>query len=358
MGSVRSSLNEADRCGLKVVLVMQDLINPMKAIDRKLLMTEGKAKIEPFVKEAMKHKSLIAYYLVDEPQDKDAYEYAAALKKIFAEIDPTRFSFTAGTWPKLNIKTMIDNVPMPVAMPESYPVWIRPYKVGIGDFRYQLFTNEWYEWEGSKTDAYDSRYIKDLADAYDILQSSIKGRAVLWPLVAAFQQPTNGPWDWRLPTPEELRCMTGIALAKGAKGIFFFAYCVLGYVKGDYPTLMPEIENQSKRLRKLGSILLKCEHVKMNIKISGGGSQVYGAGLAEAFKSPDGSIYLMLVNRNCVPTSKKDVLTVTMDMPQKIKPFRVYDVENRVPVNSKRLNTDKWQLDTKLDTGDYILIKL
>jgi hypothetical protein len=45
-----------------------------------------------------------------------------------------------------------------------------------------------------------------------------------WPFIQAFGGPATDGGKWALPTPEEVRCITFLALAERATGILYFSY--------------------------------------------------------------------------------------------------------------------------------------
>lgn len=121
----------------------------------------------------------------------------------------------------------------------------------------------------------------------------------MWPWIQSFHEFYEPPsWNWRPPTPEELRCITWILLAEGCKGLCWFGYHHMR-VFGDWAELSPEIKSLVEQVKPLTDILLRTSVVDNSAQIRGGGSRYYDNGLVETLRDPDGVLYVAVVNRNC-----------------------------------------------------------
>ena len=64
--------------------------------------------------------------------------------------------------------------------------------------------------------------------------------------------------DWVLPTPEEIRCMTYVAVIRGAQGILFYSHARKGdvsYIR-DHPEHWAYLRQLGKELQTLSPVLL------------------------------------------------------------------------------------------------------
>jgi hypothetical protein len=107
--------------------------------------------------------------------------------------------------------------------------------------------------------------IVDVAEHVDLARKAVKDRIPVWAVLQAFgyQNEKNKGWGWkREPTYQEMKAMTYLAIARGARGIFYFTYhgsqyfikdsprhwedlkAIVGELRAVYPLLVaPEVED-------------------------------------------------------------------------------------------------------------------
>lgn len=347
---LRSVLNQADAQNLRAILGFSPLIDSTNFASMTYL--QKKSALQPFVQEAMTHSSLLMYYLKDEPATATYYDpsnnwvqVAREVKAILAELDPPRVSFTAEVWNGGRLDNVVTNLGLSIAAPEAYPLWNYPWFSGVGDFRYAAFP--------------DFNNNIDLMAAYNSLYATVGSNAVIWPVIQAHQWPLPQPnWSARTPSPEELKCMTGIALALRAQGAFYFEYSTIQYY-GDYPTLMPVISQIAARLRNtIGPILQETLPIALATTVAGGGSGIYTNGVAGTFEASDGTLYLIAVNRNHAAFSTLQVTVNTLVGGRTITISNVADVEGLVSVTSAKLGANSWRFTLAPAAGDFAMVRI
>ena len=348
---LRSVMNQADALGLKVILGFSPLIDSPGFAG--MTYAQKKTALQPFVEEAKSHPSLLMYYLKDEPatatfydeSDVDWVDVASQVKSILEELDPSRISFTAEVFSGGRLNGVVNEVGMSIAAPEAYPLWGYPWFSGLGDYRYASFP--------------DFNNPIDLTAAYSNLYDSVGGNVVIWPVIQSHRWPVQQPgWSSRAPSAEEVRCMTGIALAKSARGAFFFEYSTMVYY-GDYPALMPELAKLTSRLRDtIGPILQETLPIELATTVSGGGSGFYANGVAGTFEASDGTLYLIAVNRNHEAFSTMQITVNTTISGKTIAIGNVADVEGQVSVTSAKLGENSWRFTLSPAAGNFTVIRI
>ena len=304
--SVASILRTAQDHNLKILLSLTPLVKKrlsrMSPDELRDVAEEAERELAPFVAEARKYPSLLGWHLADEPSGEKAINTAEILRQIFAELDPDHPGWTEGVWGVLERDTVpqIQGIQQDVYQPEVYPLWNRPYRCGVGDFRFAGFKPP-PDQEGP-----DDWITVDLVDQYRELRPLLRGRHV-WPWIQSFHEWHEAPgWDWRQPTPEELRCLTWISVAEGCRGLGWFGYHHMRTF-GDYVELFPEIKSLVVATRPLTDILLNTSVVDNLAQVRGGGSRYYARGLVETLRDTQGVCYVVVVNRNCEPRGDETV---------------------------------------------------
>jgi len=112
------------------------------------------------------------------------------VQRILAAVDPTRPAFSCFN-SRDSLVEVVDSTKLSEAVFDIYPIGAGARAQSLGGFVAAL-------------DAF--------TDAAE--------RNILWPVLQAFAKPSA----WRYPTPEELRAMTYLSLAAGARGVFYFLY--------------------------------------------------------------------------------------------------------------------------------------
>lgn len=190
---------------------------------------------------------------------------------------------------------------------------------------------------------------------------------------------------FRLPTPRELRCMTNLALAHGAKGIYYYtfsegyidyagynadstsdAWCQLAFVDTSgrvrdtafYNSLL-DINN---RIATLSPVLLNidCDNafklgdgVPLGSFVTGISDSFIQAGLFHHKTNPNDK-YFMLVNRHCLPT---DTLTVTVTI-SNVEPFFITDMLTGQPASGQLPAGANVPFSYKLQPGEGRLFRI
>lgn len=333
--SLSSMLNLADKLGLKVLVGLAPLVKTEILADIKTpaefdaKRAELKAKLAPFVEEAKKHPSLFAWWCGDEPSARglEVIKVAEKLRQLFVELDAERPSFCEGVWSVVDrdVTPWIANIKEPVFMPEVYPFWNSPFRVGVGDFRSSGFKPPTVAPGGKPVanvaglpgfqqgaaaaeaaKAKDGEWINvDIVDQYRQVRPMIGDRA-FWPWLQIFREKIQPGWDWRIPTVAEARCQAWIALAEGCHGLAWFGYEYLRN-SGDHVQMFPEVKSIIASVDPITDVLLDCK-VSENIATAvGGGSRYYTNALVETLRDGRGTPYLVVVNRNCEETGNSRV---------------------------------------------------
>ncbi len=186
----------------------------------------------------------------------------------------------------------------------------------------------------------DSNYNTELQDRWDrhllpILQSARDSTRTHEPPIPFWFIAQAHGWapGLRDPTKEEIRAMVHLALAHGAKGIYYFMYSshvdgdgvadIDGLVDGTYSTTgnekWTEVQALNEMLEELTGTLLQLTSDEV---FSGDSPEGFVFGLSDptdlhlgTFTHTDDSRsrYLMVVNELCQPTSTPRTTTVTLD---------------------------------------------
>jgi len=116
------------------------------------------------------------------------------------------------------------------------------------------------------------------------------------PLWMVVQACGHGLPGLRIPTPEEIRAMTYLSVAHGARGVFFFLYTsntqnehLIGL--DELPLQFVEVSRLALQLRAMGPTLLGLERV-------GPAPQANGELDVQMFRGRDGGEYAVVVNTN------------------------------------------------------------
>ena len=325
--SLASMLTLADKLGLKVLVgldplvkfeILQGIKTPAEFDTKR---AELKAKLTPFVEQAKKHPSLYAWWCGDEPNIKgvDTIKVAEKLRQLFVELDPERPAFCEGVWSVVerDVVPWLQHIKEPVFMPEVYPFWNSPFRVGIGDFRSSAFkyppsrkaesdATKVAGLPGFQQDVAALAMAKtkgeewinvDIVDQYREVRPMI-GERRMWPWLQIFRERIQPGWDWRIPTVAEARCQAWIALSQGSKGLCWFGYEYLRN-SGDHVQMFPEVKSIIAAVDPITDVLLDCKVAENIATVTGGGSRYYTNALVETLRDSGGTAYLVVVNRNC-----------------------------------------------------------
>lgn len=183
-------LGSAEEAGLKVILPaypLWDLAHRTELVSE----TDAHRAAKGAIERLGDRKALFRYQISDEP----SYAHVAnwiVLQRITAAVDPTRpvFSCFAGWRPEV-LSRVVSAAPMAEVPFDEYPITKDTPVDSLGAFVEKL----------------------------DNLRAAA-GPNPLWMVLQAFASPAF----WRYPTAGELRAMTYLSLAAGAKGVFYFLY--------------------------------------------------------------------------------------------------------------------------------------
>ena len=305
----RLRLDAAEAAGLRMGMHVNGL-----GVD---LEKHGPAFVEPAIKRIVEalgdSPALLSYAIDDEPVAGTEWQIAG-VKQIFEENDPNYaviFAVNAGLY--------------------SYELW-EPYvavhvpddyRIHFGDRR------PWHVGEMSK------------------LASKVSKRPH-WMVVQAFggvgNERKKGWGSYACPTPAELRLMTYLSLANGAKGIFYYnwagpagwrwaAFPVDGYGNPQAEGLLAEISRLGERLIPIGHLLLATQWADPLGSYVVQSKQTSERGLTlGVLKHRERNVtYLAVVNNN----PEQDLQgSVTILSKQADPAKRVYDLDALEPVSS------------------------
>jgi len=180
-------LASARENGIKVVLEVAPLVE---------LVSDGSAtesRVHAEAKRAYakigRYPSLVRYQIRDEPPPAAVPNWLL-VQRILAAIDPSRPAFSCFNSAE-SLAAVADSTKLAEAVFDIYPLSAGTAPQTLGGF----------------------------VRALEAFKDAARG-AALWPVLQAFAKPNA----WRYPTAEELRAMTYLSLAEGAKGVFFFLY--------------------------------------------------------------------------------------------------------------------------------------
>ncbi|MDD5596549.1 MAG: FlgD immunoglobulin-like domain containing protein [Victivallaceae bacterium] len=233
------------------------------------------------------HPALFAYYGNDEPTSLEAVRFALE-KRCLESVDP-KHPMLAAMVGMDNMKTLFKYMQPTILMLDIYPLTNKYNK--IGDFYLRL-----------------GDFNGDMTEYIDQAKAMLKSKVPLWGVVQAFG---NKAYHWRDPSAAEIRAMSYLFVAHGAKGLFYFSYrsqqgwngLVVGE-KGEIPTAkLKEISLLAKEFKVLGPTLCRLSAVggdKNVAAMKGGGNQYCKSGEIQTLvDEKNGRKYLALVNRDC-----------------------------------------------------------
>ena len=162
-----------------------------------------------------KHPALLAWYLMDEPESgKTVPEVLSAYEQLKRHDPAHPVGLVHSMFEAMSIfRDCAD-----FAMPDIYPVT-------------------------AKRDAPLATVARYVDEARRVRP---KGPAC-WPFIQAFGGPTTDGGKWALPTPQEVRCMTFLALARQATGILYFSYWPQG---GETWRSLPDLNREVEQIAR------------------------------------------------------------------------------------------------------------
>ena len=228
-------LQSAEEHGIKIVLEVGPLVG---LVSQEAPADEGAAyeKARYVYDKIGKYDSLLRYQIRDEPPPEMVPNWLLA-RRIMAALDPQRPVFSCFCHPP-SLARVTDRVALPEAVVDIYPHRGGTPPQSLGGF----------------------------LGAFETFEASAK-KNPMWLVLQAFAVPN--PKSWRYPSAEELRAVTYLSLAGGAKGIFYFIYQYMP----EYLWGMVDIEGRprpiyepcstlAKELQKLAPLILSLRPAK------------------------------------------------------------------------------------------------
>ena len=221
-------VKSAELAGLRVLIFPGVLLEKPEFDIKKVINT---------VKNLEKSPSILSWYLVEEPDSSNiAPKQIEELKGVIRYLDPHHSISIIISDPKkyINYANCSD-----IFMIERYPVPKQP--------------------------------IVDVAEHVDLARKAVKDRIPVWAVLQAFgyQNEKNKGWGWkREPTYQEMKAMTYLAIARGARGIFYFTYHGSQYFIKDSPLHWENLKTIVGELKAIYPILVGPEVQESVISIS------------------------------------------------------------------------------------------
>ncbi len=296
------ALEAAERWGIKVILHPAALTT---AIDEAI----GYASLhETTIRDTIRslkasvghYDALLGYYIKDEPWPEQADNVRIVNRMLTLE-DPEHPGFCAFA-KSGHLAHLMDTIDPAVCFFDYYPLSIYA-EVNPNSLR---------------------EYVASVDEAARLAAAN---RVPFWMIVQGCGITRN----LRVPTPEELRCMAFLALAHGAKGIFYFMYQTSGVVKGlltldNAPTARMEAAARlNKEIRQLEPILLDLTRVENQASVT-------GSHVVQTLVDSSGNLYVFLVNTDClhrtfpqVTVTQRGIVHVRDILQNRLIPFQATD---------------------------------
>jgi len=225
-------------------------------------------KVASAVEEFRNSPALLAWQLVDEPELKKTISLSdvAQLYKMVDIVD--------GTHPSALVISKADKLEDYV--PYTDIIIVDPYPI-------------------------PDRPLTLVSDMIDKTILAVGDKKPVWAILQVFgyQDKQHKGWNRkREPTLAEVRCMTYLAIAHGAKGIFYFAYHGSQYDIRLSPKHWDGVKRIAGELRDLTPVLLAPKSKKkIGVKVDGGNQTT----IHSLIKEWDGKTYLIAVNVSNAP---------------------------------------------------------
>ncbi len=292
--AVEGFLDEAQRCGVKVIYNSKDFIRMGMAAKRG-------TDLGPVLRRIKGHPAVIANYVSDEGYDYALRTEFAAMAEDARVEDPWHPTFGCHFRPEASL--------------------------------------QWAKWN----DAYgiDAYFTMDdigaAAAEWRLARNSMPSNQPMWSVVQAFSPDFEaGTYaNMREPTYEEMRCATFAAIAEGSTGIIY--YCLQDMHRSPHFT---------QRWRDLCSVAGEVRNLVPVIGLPDAGNPVRATSGRVSLLSKQGSgkLYVILVN------TKRVSQTVSLQWPAGIKKVARYTTRETVPLERQ---TTRMHLDP---LGVYVLV--
>lgn len=272
-------LDEAERVGVNVVLEIVEFVDAVRdpAFD-----LEDWAKTYDLVRRVHgrvgSSPALLAYQLVDEPGP-EAAKRLRALTRVLGAVDPTRpaFSCLCAIDDKEGLIREWDPA---MVVYDRYPLGDRTPEGAFGSFASGVDTAHRFA-----------------------------GERPLWMVVQACAHAVGG---LRAPTPNEIRAMTWLSLAHGARGIFFFLYN--SNTQSEHLIGLDQLPDQFAEVSSLAVVLKRLAPVLLTLRRVGPVQGLPSAWDAAVFRDAEGRYHAMVVNTD-VNNSVSGALVVELPDP-------------------------------------------
>jgi hypothetical protein len=307
-------LEMAEKYDLKIILAIDEMCGmgySDKPISEKVVYNRIKAVTDKL----SKYPSLLRYLIVDEPTERLTDTWLT-LQRIQNNVDPQHPVFSV-----TNTVTVIDSLMKRTVMSEVIP---DIYLIRPGASPMYLLNN--------------------YAENVGIIVKASENRPV-WAMPQAF----FGGGPWRMPTNPEIRSLTWLSLAKGAKGYIYFLYNDVPPMKGIVDEkLQPrpihnEVSAVATIIRKIAPVLLDLQLKDIGIKAADVNVHEVGQ-----FQDKNKNTYFIVVSKD----PEKDT-TAVITLPAEGKFTRAADLVTgiQIPVKNRKLSC-------ALRPGDGVLLKL
>lgn len=236
-------LQAAQEHGIKVVLEVRPLVH-LVCRREPVLESEVYATAKRVFDKIGKYDSLLRYQVRDEPPPAMVPNWLL-VQRILGAVDPKRPAFSCFCH-SASLALVTSRTRLSEAVFDIYPHSVRTPAQSLGHFLSRL----------------------------DQFKAAAKGNTP-WAVLQTFAKPKV----WRYPSEEELRAVTYLSLAAGAKGVFYFIYQSMpnhpekleGLVDATgRPTPMyAPAERVARELRKLAPLVLALKPVEKPINVQG-----------------------------------------------------------------------------------------
>jgi hypothetical protein len=261
-----------------------------------------------------KYPALIGHIIGDEPTHYEADRWLTGQRVLF-NVDPSRFAYSAINDPGLALKfarsTQLHDVSVDI-----YPLY--------ANSNVHEVLKTYFQWVQ--------------------LSSSVSPNRPAWIVAQAF-----GGAGSRMPTVEESRALTWIALAGGAKGFIYFLYQSLGSLSmtgmvdesGNPSAQFYELSRLARKLTPQMKLLLDLRPDKIGAKVGDG--FVHGE-----FVDSTGKHYLIVASLDTVKPA-----IVKIQLPESLRNCIATDVMRNVTLSNSR-----GTITCELAAGDGVIIRL
>jgi len=256
-------LESAQENKIKVILEVRPLVE-LICRDKPLKETEVYKTVKRVVDKIGNYSSLLRYQVRDEPPPEQVQNWLV-VRNALEEIDPSRPAFSCFCNPD-SLKAATDAAKFSETCFDIYPHYAKVPAQTMGNFIELLYKFK--------------RASRDNA---------------MWAVLQSFAKPEA----WRYPSHEELRAVTYLSIAAGAKGIFYFLYQTMPKhsevldglinVDGSPRPLYSTAETLARELGKLAPLLMSLKPAEQTAEIS-------GPARAGSFKDPNGNPVLIVAS--------------------------------------------------------------